>query len=177
MHFPVYNKAGEIVVSSVTTLDVHDVARIAKTYGAHSFYVVTPLETQLELVERMVAHWVEGYGAEYNPTRKQALLETRLKRSLADVVQDIEERLGTKPKTVVTDAKKFSRGTTYKVMREELEQGDPHLLVFGTGWGLEKSIIENADHVLDPIEGAGQYNHLPVRAAIAIILDRLAGER
>ena len=46
-------------------------------------------------------------------------------------------------------------------------------MLFGTGWGLEKSILTEADYVLDPIEGVGEYNHLPVRAAIAIILDRL----
>ncbi len=177
VHFPVYNKAGEIVVSSITTLDVHDISRIGRTYGVRSFYVVTPLKTQQELVERMVAHWVKGYGAEYNPTRKEALMETRIERSLADVVQDVESRCGAKPKTVVTDARQFPGSVDYKTLRASLEQGEPHLLVFGTGWGLEKSIIDNADHVLAPIEGAGSYNHLPVRGAIAIILDRLAGKR
>ena len=46
-------------------------------------------------------------------------------------------------------------------------------MLFGTGWGLEKSILNEADYVLDSVEGIGEYNHLPVRAAIAIILDRL----
>jgi len=54
-----------------------------------------------------------------------------------------------------------------------MKKGKPILLLFGTGWGLEKNIIKEADYVLDPVEGVGEYNHLPVRAAIAIILDRL----
>ena len=49
------------------------------------------------------------------------------------------------------------------------------LLVFGTAWGLEKNLTRNADHALEPIEGNSGFNHLPVRGAVAIILDRLLG--
>ena len=89
VHFPVYNKVGEIVVSSVTTLDVHDISRVCRTYGAGSFYVVTPLKTQKELVERMVSHWMKGFGAEYNPTRKDALQQTKVIKSLDEVINRI----------------------------------------------------------------------------------------
>ena len=57
--------------------------------------------------------------------------------------------------------------------KKKIKREGPILLLFGTGWGLEKSILTEADYVLDPVEGVGEYNHLPVRAAIAIILDRL----
>lgn len=173
VHFPVFNKAGDIVVSSVTTLDVHDISRVCRTYGIGTFYVVTPLKIQQELVDRLVGHWVKGYGGEYNPTRKEALLNTRVVNSLQDVVQDIGERSGKNPKTVVTGAKKFPDSVDYSRMKEEFQDGGQYLLVFGTGWGLEKNIIRRADFVLKPIEGADDYNHLPVRAAIAIIMDRL----
>ncbi|HEY6838272.1 MAG TPA: RNA methyltransferase, partial [Geobacteraceae bacterium] len=53
----------------------------------------------------------------------------------------------------------------------------PYLLVFGTGWGLTEELFERADLVLRPIKGPGSYNHLSVRSAAAIILDRLLGER
>ena len=89
VHFPVYNKIGEVVVSSVTTLDVHDISRVCRTYGVGTFYVVTPLKTQQELVERLVGHWLNGHGAEYNPTRKEALLKTVVKNNLDDAVKDI----------------------------------------------------------------------------------------
>jgi hypothetical protein len=35
--------------------------------------------------------------------------------------------------------------------------------------------MAHADYILDPLAGAGTYNHLSVRSAVAIILDRLLG--
>ena len=94
VHFPVYNKSGEVIVSSVTTLDVHDISRVCRTYGVGTFYVITPLKTQQELVERLVSHWLTGHGAEYNPTRKEALLKTVVKNNLDEVVKEITEETG-----------------------------------------------------------------------------------
>jgi tRNA (guanine37-N1)-methyltransferase len=138
VHFPVYNKAGEIVVSSVTTLDVHDISRICRTYSVGSFYVVTPLKTQQVLVGRIVDHWVKGFGAEYNPTRKESLLRTVVKNSLADVVSDIEARCGEKPLQTVTDARPFPGSVGYGDFSARLGAGQ-HLLIFGTGWGFGTS--------------------------------------
>lgn len=56
-----------------------------------------------------------------------------------------------------------------------LAQEHPLLLVFGTGWGLAPELFERGWPVLAPVRGIGEYNHLPVRAAAAIILDRLLG--
>ena len=175
VHFPVYNKTGDIVTSSVTTLDVHDISRICRTYAVDTFYVVTPLETQQKLVSRMMEHWLEGYGSEYNPTRKEALLSTRVVNVLDEAIADITRLRGKAPKTVIPDAKRFPKSQSYQEARESLKEDHPHLLVFGTGWGLEKGIVERADLILAPIDGLSGYNHLPVRAAIAIILDRLLG--
>ena len=177
VHFPVYNKSGEVVVSSVTTLDVHDISRVCRTYGVGTFYVITPLKTQQELVERLVGHWLKGYGAEYNPTRKEALLKTVVKNNLDDAVKEITEQSGKKPRIVVTGAKKAPKSIGYEALKNELKQGDPTLMVFGTGWGLEKNLVQSADHALLPIEGVNGFNHLPVRGAISIILDRLLGHR
>ena len=177
VHFPVYNKLREVVVSSVTTLDVHDISRVCRTYGVGTFYVVTPLKTQQELVERLVGHWLKGHGAEYNPTRKEALLKTVVKNNLDDAVKDITEQCGKKPRIVVTGAKEAPKSIGYAALKDELKQGDPTLLVFGTGWGLEKNLVQSADHALLPIEGVNGFNHLPVRGAISIILDRLLGHR
>ena len=177
VHFPVYNKNGEIVASSVTTLDIHDIARICRTYDLGGFYVVTPLETQRRLVERMLRHWLTGYGAEYNSTRKEALLTTYVTTCLEDAIQDIAQRFGEKPRTIVTDAKPFPRNIGHNQMRGELKNGGQRLLIFGTGWGLEQGLVRKADYLLAPIQGCNGYNHLPVRAAIAIILDRLLANR
>ena len=81
--------------------------------------------------------------------------------------------MGKKPVTVATGANKFPESVSFQCLQSEMKKGEPILLLFGTGWGLEKNIIKEADYVLDPVEGVGEYNHLPVRAAIAIILDRL----
>jgi hypothetical protein len=177
VHFPVYNKSGEVVVSSVTTLDVHDISRVCRTYGVGTFYVITPLKTQQELVERLVGHWLKGYGAEYNPTRKEALLKTAVKKNLDEAVKEITEQSGKKPRIVVTGAKEAPKSIGYTALKNELKQGDPTLLVFGTGWGLEKNLVQSADHALLPIVGVNGFNHLPVRGAISIILDRLLGHR
>lgn len=175
VHFPVYNKPGEVVVSSVTTLDVHDISRVCRTFGVGTFYVVTPLKTQQELVERLIGHWLTGHGAEYNPTRKEALLNTRVMKSLEAVVAEVAEQCGKNPRVVVTGAKQVSNSIGFEDLKKQMREEDPMLLVFGTGWGLEKNVIKNADYVLEPIEGNDGFNHLPVRGAIAIILDRLLG--
>ena len=177
VHFPVYNKSREVIVSSVTTLDVHDISRVCRTYGVGTFYVVTPLKTQQELLERLVSHWLTGHGAEYNPTRKEALLKTVVKNNLDEVVKEITEETGIKPCVIVTGARQAPQSIGYEALKKELKQEKSHLLVFGTGWGLEKNLIKNADHSLVPIEGINGFNHLPVRGAISIILDRLFGFR
>ena len=177
VHFPVYNKSGEVIVSSVTTLDIHDISRICRTYGVGTFYVITPLKTQQELVGRLIGHWLNGYGAEYNPTRKEALLKTVVKNNLNDVIKEITEESKKKLRVIVTGAKKAPQSIGYEALKKELKKDEPSLLVFGTGWGLEKNLIQNADHALLPIEGINGFNHLPVRGAIAIILDRLLGLR
>ncbi len=164
-----------MVVSSITTLDVHDISRVCRTFGIGTFYVVTPLKTQQELVERLVGHWLTGHGAEYNPTRKEALLKTRVIKSLDDAIAELAEQSGEKPCVVATGAKQVPNSIGFETLREQLNEDGPVLLVFGTGWGLEKNLIGNADHVLEPIEGNNGFNHLPVRGAIAIILDRLLG--
>jgi hypothetical protein len=51
----------------------------------------------------------------------------------------------------------------------------PVVLAFGTAWGLSDAFMDAADYILDPLAGEGAYNHLSVRSAVAIILDRLMG--
>jgi hypothetical protein len=55
--------------------------------------------------------------------------------------------------------------------------GPPELLLLGTGWGLAAEVLERVDDVLEPIAGSGPYNHLSVRTAAAIVLDRLRNGR
>ena len=176
MHYPVVNKNGDTIASAVTNLDLHDIARAARTYGISRFYVVTPLTDQKELVEKIVSHWMDGRGATYNSIRKQALSLIDIKDSLEEVIVDIRESCGEVPKTVVTTARKMNRHVSYDKVRELIREGSPIVLIFGTAWGLSEEFIQEADYILEPLMGGSDYNHLSVRSAAAIILDRLTGD-
>lgn len=176
-HYPVVNKNGDIIASAVTNLDLHDISRAAKTYGVRSFYVVTPLTDQKELVEKIVSHWISGTGSKYNPKRRDALELIRIKDSLKEVVDHIRENGEGSPKTVVTCARDNHRSISFGRFREILKDGSPYLLIFGTAWGLSEKFISKADYVLQPVKGNTDYNHLSVRCAAAIILDRLMGKK
>ena len=51
VHHPVVNKRGEIIGSAVTNLDIHDIARTARTYGVAEYFIATPYEDQQNLVQ------------------------------------------------------------------------------------------------------------------------------
>jgi len=174
-HYPVINKRGDIIASALTNLDLHDISRAAKTYGIKSFYVVTPLSDQQVLAKKIIAHWTEGAGAVYNPDRRSALELIKVKDSILDVAEDIKGVENSYPKTVTTCARRYPASIGCAEFREILENGMPHLLIFGTAWGLAESLISQADFLLEPITGTTGYNHLSVRSAAAIILDRLLG--
>ena len=175
IHHPVYNKNGEVIASAVSNLDLHDIARAAKTYGVRAFYMVTPLEDQRELIDRIMSHWTEGVGARYNPDRRDALSLIRVAVSLDAVLDEIASDGKGVPVTVVTDARPNPRNISYRALAEMLGGEEPYLLLFGTGWGLTQEFIDKADYVLAPIMGHTGYNHLSVRSAAAIVLDRLLG--
>lgn len=174
-HYPVINKNGNIIASAVTNLDLHDIARVAKTYGVPSFYVVTPLVDQKILIDKIIAHWIDGSGARYNPKRREALELIRIKNSLDEVIEHIRTNVGNSPKTVVTSARQSPRNLSFGKFREMLQDRNPYLLLFGTAWGLSEQFIMEADYTLNPVMGTTGYNHLSVRSATAIILDRLFG--
>ena len=174
-HHPVVNKKGEIIASAVTNLDLHDMARAARTYGAHRFYVTTPLDDQKRLVERIVGHWTDGIGGAYNPARRRALELIRILDDVGQAADDMARHAGQRPRIVATSAQPGPKRIGFQELRRELASGRPHLLVFGTAWGLSRNYLDTADGILAPIEGRSDYNHLSVRSAAAIILDRLAG--
>ena len=175
VHYPVYNNRLTIITTAFTNLDVHDISRAGKTYGIEKFYLVQPNSEQQKLAERVLRHWTEGEGPALNKSRAEALEFVVIRDSLGDAVKDIERIEGKKPKLVVTDARPRNNMTGYRELRETMmnNSGDPYLLVFGTGWGLSEEIMENADYTLKPVSGYAGYNHLSVRSAAAIILDRL----
>ncbi len=177
VHHPVYDKQQNIVTTSITNIDIHDIARSALTYGVRRYFVVNPVRSLHALAEKILDHWQVGHGSTYNKTRKDALSIVTLAYTLEGVHQIIEQHTGKTPYVVATSAKwgKTDR-VTFGSLRARLRVSDrPILLLLGTGWGLTEAILERADATLEPIEGKGTYNHLSVRAAAAIMLDRLLG--
>jgi hypothetical protein len=177
IHHPVVNKNGETIASAVTNLDLHDIARAGRTYGLKGFYVITPLADQQVLVQRILAHWLEGAGGRHNPKRREALTLIRLADCLEQALAEIGRREGRPPETVATAARRRHGSIGFRELRKKLTGGSPHVLVLGTAWGLAASVFEQSDMVLEPVQGPNPYNHLSVRAAAAIIMDRLLGRR
>ena len=177
IHYPVYDKNRDVVTTAVTNLDIHDIARAARSFGVARYYIVTPVEEQRRLVEKIREHWLNGWGSTYNPKRKAALELLQTENSLEEAAADVERRTGKRPKLVVTGAGRRGDSISFPGLKAlfALEPDQPFLLLLGTGWGLTEELFDKADYLLEPISGAGDYNHLSVRSAASIMLDRLFG--
>jgi hypothetical protein len=178
LHYPILDKQGGVISTAVTNLDVHDGGRLCATYNIKRYFLVTPLEEQQALVHRIRGHWVDGPGARKTPTRRIAMEKALPASDLQAVVDLITEEEGQAPLLVGTSARpQETTGIGYNELRGQIWEGErPILLVFGTGWGIADSVTPALERFLPPILGPGtEYNHLSVRAAIAITIDRLLG--
>jgi hypothetical protein len=177
VHGPVKSKDGQEITTSVTNLDIHDIARSARTFGFKRYFIITPIQNQQTMVKKILGFWETDSGLIYNPDRKDALSEVEVLDSIEMTVSEITQREGKKPLVVVTGAN-FDHfdGDEKKLFEKIRLDGRPMLLLFGTGWGLTASVVEQADFRLGPIFGIANdgYNHLSVRSAVAIYCDRLA---
>lgn len=176
IHWPVLDRARNIVCTNVTNFDIHDIARACRTYGVAKYFIVNRMKEQLMFVSRVLDHWRIGWGAKYNPKRKTALDMVGCFETIEDLIKSYEE----KPFIITTSAR--DRGLeryAFEDLRKMIfeTEGPPLLLVFGTGFGLADSVFEQADGLLAPIKGASSddYRHLSVRSAVSICLDRLLG--
>ena len=176
LHYPVYDKNGQVVTTAVTNMDIHDIARSGCTYGLSGFFVVTPVKALQKLALKIIEHWESGYGSRYNTTRKEALALARICDTLDDAIIAIEQETGEKPLLIATSARRMQNRASFVALKDMLHRETrPFLILFGTGWGLTETILLQSDYVLQAVEGPGDYNHLSVRSAAAIILDRLLG--
>lgn len=193
VHYPTVDKQGLLTATSTTNFDIHDLARLARTYGLAQYYIVTPVPSQIEFVHRVIDHWDEGWGGDYNPTRREAMRTVVVAQDLNKVAAHIERTRARIPRFVMTTAKRLPHRITFSHLAELIAAAPPHdgvgesapppqlpqpagefCIVFGTGWGLHPSLAEDMDYALEPLPGlSGDYNHLSVRAAAAIIIDRL----
>ncbi len=175
VHWPVFDRAGSTVATNVTNFDIHDIARVCRTYGVRSYYIINKMQEQLMFVERILDHWKTGYGAKYNPMRSTALHRIKTVSTIEHAIEDID---GT-PLVIATAARELGHlsNVGFREMREKLKKDpeQPVFIVFGTGFGLHDKALEACDVLLEPIAGGAkdEYKHLSVRSAVSICLDRL----
>lgn len=177
VHYPVYNKNESIVATSVTNFDIHDISRTCRTYDIKKYFIINNVDAQQELTNRIINYWTKGDGIDFNKNRKEAFENTDLEDTVQTTVETIKKIEGKEPKIITTSARIFLNTVSYSDLGKEIiEDESPYLILFGTGWGLTEEIMNMSYKILEPIRGKTKYNHLSVRSAVSIILDRLLGE-
>lgn len=175
VHWPIYDRAKNMVSTNVTNFDIHDIARAARTYGLENYYIIHKVPEQLMFVSRVLDHWRVGPGSQFNPMRKTALGMIQLAETLPQAI----DHWGVDPLVVATAARNLEEppAISFRELREALPER-PVFLVFGTGFGLHAEALKSCHRLLEPIRGAPpeDYRHLSVRSAVSICLDRLLGE-
>jgi tRNA (guanine37-N1)-methyltransferase len=176
MHDEVLLPHGE-GTTSVTSLDIHDIARSSKTYGFRGFFIVTPLKDQQKIAQKLLSFWQHEGGGEYNPDRQTALATTSIIASCDDVIAHIEQHHGQKPVVITTSAQSTTTIPLISYYEQERvwQEQRPVLLLLGTGRGLAPRAYVRASYQLLPLEGYADFNHLSVRSAAAVIFDRWLG--
>ncbi len=179
VHHPVLDRTGAIVTSAVTNLDLHDIARSAATFGLAGYHVITPIESQRNKAAHIATLWQE----EQKEWRAKALRLCTPLASVDDAIATLTRDHGRPPIVAATSADParfaLARRVTPARLIAELQDapGVPLLLLFGTGWGLADGEITQVSRIITPISGRPAWNHLSVRSAVAILLDRLFGLR
>ncbi len=174
LHYPVYKKTREVITTSITPMDIHDIARSCLTFGVRKYFVVNHLPTMQYLAQRITEFWASDYGANYNRTRTDAMSIVRSIDHLEGCIEEIEAAHGERPLLVGTSARSGPDRIGFPDLAVRLQiETRPYLILLGSGWGLIDEFLSRCDLLLEPIQGLGEYNHLSVRSAAAILLDRL----
>jgi len=181
IHHPVMDRTGRVVTSSVTSLDLHDLARAARTYGVAGTFMVHPSAAQRRFIASVSDHFVNGPGRSLHPERGDTLeQQIQVVTEIDSAINAIKAKDGKKPFLVGTSAREGRGFLGFEEMGSRLRaSAQPGLILFGTSWGLAPDIMDRLDFRLAPIRGVEDsgYNHLSVRAAVAVVLDRLFGLR
>ncbi len=177
VHYPCVDRTGAIVTTSVTNFDIHDLARSTMTYGLAGYHLVTPITSQRDKAARIAKLWMDHEGGEH---RAEALRLVRTADSIETVIAELIAEHGEAPLVVGSSASRGAfagagRRTPVELVAEASVSSAPLLLLLGTGWGFAEAQIPAVSRVLAPIEGASDWNHLSVRSAGAILLDRMFG--
>jgi hypothetical protein len=175
IHYPILDRERATVTGAITNLDLHDISRSAHTYGLSAFYVAHPIAAQRELANRVRDHWLTGSGSRRIPDRVPPMRDLCVVSSLDEAL----EKSGPDSQLWVTSAQASGECLSHAAAREQLQaEGPPVVIAFGTGWGLADEVMRRANALLEPIRSprADGFNHLSVRAAAAIIFDRVLGQ-
>ena len=179
VHYPVLDKRGEKSSTAITGMDLHDIARACRTYGIKKYLLVTPIAQQREMAKRIAGHWTSGWGADYNPDRREAFSTLKIFASVQKAIAWAEEKEKKPVFKIATTAKRHAGAQHWLTLKREILRRDHSpVLIFGTGWGLHDEVMDMADAVMTPIIGGKDgWNHLSVRSAVSITLDRFFGWR
>jgi hypothetical protein len=178
VHWPCWNQNGEVVCTNITNFDIHDIARLSRTYGISRYYLINKVQEQLMFVHRVLDHWRVGEGKGHNSMRRGAIEMVHTAETLEEAINSFPVR----PLVVATSANEEAQieKMSFKGLRERIHHNldQPVFIILGTGWGLHGDALKLCDFILEPIRGASKddYRHLSVRSAASIILDRLLGE-
>ncbi|MCX6094075.1 MAG: RNA methyltransferase [Candidatus Bipolaricaulota bacterium] len=178
LHYPMRNREGDIVATSVTSLDIHDIARSARTYGVARYFVITPVPTQQAIAERVHSFWTDAERIDDKSRRGEAIEYVVVASDLDETLEFIEKAEGRAPFVVATSARPSPKNRIgFDELRLRLRtDAQPVYILFGTGWGMADELIDACDAILPSIMPDADFNHLSVRAAVAIVLDRVAGD-
>ncbi|MBQ4133475.1 MAG: tRNA (guanosine(37)-N1)-methyltransferase TrmD [Desulfovibrionaceae bacterium] len=174
VHYPVLDREKKSVAVSLTNLDIHDIARCSCSYGMGGAFIVTPLNDQKRLLGEIIAHWTSGAGGRTNPHRAMAFESIFPADSVEDAVAQITRQCGQEPYLLASSAQ-GPGNVSFREVRGILEQR-PVLLLLGTSQGLSPLVLKQCQGMLPPLRYLDSYNHLSVRMAGAIIIDRILGD-
>jgi tRNA (guanine37-N1)-methyltransferase len=177
VHHPVVDRTGAVITTALTNFDIHDLARSSLTYGLAGYHIVTPITSQRDKAAHIARLWIDDAQGEH---RARALRLVRTAESIEAVLAELAAEYDQPPLVVATSARRDSfadapRRSPSDLFAEASASPAPLLILLGTGWGLAEALIPSVSRMLAPIEGASDWNHLSVRSAGAVILDRLFG--
>lgn len=178
-HFPVRLERHRIGSSSLTNLDIHDIARISRGYGMGPFYVLLALQEQMDILNNILSHWHKAANPEVHVDRQQALAQVSPVQNFTELEEKACAYYGVRPTFIATSA----NWPEEKNMGQALSPADvrgicrnyPVIILLGTARGLDLKALAIDFRLLRPLRFLDE-NHLSVRSAAAIIADRILGD-
>lgn len=178
-HYPVRLEQGRTGSSSLTNLDIHDISRISRSYGMGPFYVLLELREQRDILDNILAHWRRAANPEVHADRKRALDQVCAVRNFTELEEKARAYYGIKPTFILSSANWLeSKESGHMLGPEDVREickNYPVIILLGTARGLSLKSLTINYKLLRPLRFLDE-NHLSVRAAAAIMADRILGD-